>query len=157
MAKWQPRVIPATEGALRALGPYSVPLGGYLLWEPAPGFEWPWGLSNLGFIVPPRTAIDADYQRLLHAWQQVCARQEQVRCMIREAVLTCWVRAAPDSVLATRDEVALAQMGECQFTLGTGGPRQVEIEAAVAVLWDEEHGVEIDMVTPDDRWSWSFL
>ena len=76
MAKWQPRVTPETEAALQAIGPYSVPQGGDLLWEPAPGFEWPWGHSNLGFGVDTRAANDADYRRLLDAWTQVCARRE---------------------------------------------------------------------------------
>jgi hypothetical protein len=158
LAKWQPRVTPETEAALRALGPYSVPQGGYLLWEPAPGFEWPWGPSNLGFGVHTRTANDADYRRLLDAWRQVCARREGVLGMIRSAVLNSWASsAAPDSVPDASDEVVFGQTRGCHFALSTGGPGQVGIEAYVALAWDEEHGVQIDLVTPENRLSWSFM
>ena len=159
MAKWQPRVSPETEAALRALGPYSVPQGGYLLWEPAPGIAWPWGTASLGFGVHPRGAGDADYRRLIDAWRQACARQATVLEAVRDAVLVSWQEVAAGA--SRPDAFVLGQVRGAHFALGTGGPGRVSVEAHVSVGWDEAHGVRVDLVGTDDdhyrRSSWSFL
>jgi len=153
LSKWQPRVTSDTASALLALGPYTVPVGGYLVWEPAPGFEWPWGPCSLSFSVDARSANDADYQRLLHAWQQVCSRQQRVQAMIDEVVFACWIRMSPDSLPTTQKEIARGQIQGCRFSLSTSGPGQVGIEAYIDVAWDEEHGIQVDLIRPDDRLS----
>lgn len=90
MAKWQPRVGVDVETELQSLGPYQLTHGGHLLWDPVPGFAWPWGRANLDFGLHRRNATDADYRRLLDAWRQVCARQTDVLDIVRDAVLDSW-------------------------------------------------------------------
>jgi len=162
MTKWQPRVTPEIEAALRALGPYVVTHGGHSLWNPAPGFSWPWGTASLDFAVHPRDATDADYRRLLDAWRQVCARQAEVLNVIRVAVLDGWdwaVENVPAAVFAADPDapetIVFGHVRGGHFALSTGGPGQVAIEAHVAVAWDEEHGVTVDLVNPNERLSWS--
>ena len=48
MAKWQPRVTPETEAALQAIGPYSVPQGGYLALGTGPGVRMAVGTFQPG-------------------------------------------------------------------------------------------------------------
>jgi hypothetical protein len=83
--------------------------------------------------------------------------------VIRAAVLDRWDWAAanvPPAVFAADpdapDDVVFGHVRGGHFALGTGGPGQVAIEAHVAVAWDEEHGVSVDLVNPDERLSWSF-
>jgi hypothetical protein len=163
VAKWQPRMTPETEAALSALGPYLVTHSGHLLWDPAPGFGWPWGAASLDFAVHPRHATDADYRRLLGAWRQVCGRREAVLAVVRGAIRDSWAWAAeniPPAVYAADpdapDEAVFGHVRGGHFALATGGPGQVAIEVYAAVAWDEEHGVRIDLVDPDERLSWSF-
>ena len=155
MAEWQPRVSPEAEAALRAPGPYSVPQGGYLLWEPAPGIAWPWGTASLVFGVHPRGAGDTDYRRLIDAWRQACDQETAVRGAVRAS----WQEVAAGA--SGPDAFVLEQVRGAHFALGTSGPGQVAVEAYVSVGWDEAHGVRVDLVSAGDdhhrRSSWSFL
>ena len=88
--------------------------------------------------------------RILPPYQKVLA-------IIQASVLESWELASPDSAPDAIGEAVLGDVRGCHFALSTRGPGQVLIEAYVAVAWNEEHGVAIDLVAPDDRSSWSFL
>jgi hypothetical protein len=168
MAKWRPRISPAVESELQALGPYTVSQSGLLVWAPAPGFDWPWGPTSLRFLVDYRGAGDADFLRLLGAWRQVRERREEVAAMMRRAILQGWAWAcenlpAEETALSEEDaeaddaERVFRQVGGCSFSLATSGARQVSMTAHTKVGWDPEHGVEVDLIEPERRDSWSFL
>jgi hypothetical protein len=167
MAKWRPRISPAVESELQALGPHTVVQSGLLVWHAAPGFEWPWGPTSLQFLVDYRAARDADFLRLIDAWRQVRERQEEVAAMMRRAVVQAWAWArenlpAEETALSGEDsgtddtQRAYRQLGGCTFSLATSGARQVSMAAHVKVEWDTEHGVEVDLIEPERRDLWSF-
>jgi hypothetical protein len=168
MAKWRPRITPAVEAELQSLGPYTIEQSGYLAWCPAPGFEWPWGQAALLFHVDYRDAGDADFRRLMDGWRQVCLRQAEVVDTLRGAIQRGW-EWARDNLRAealTRDvgerveggaSSPFDQVGGCGFSLGTLGAGQVSMTVQVEVEWDDEHGLEVDLIEEERRSTWSFL
>jgi len=156
MAEWQPRVTSETKAALGRLGPYNVPHGGMLAWANTRGFGCPWWPVGLTFIAHPK-ATDADYRRLLNAWRQVCEQQEEVRAVIRDAVRKKGKRAAVFAAdIVASDGVVDDQIRGCHFVLTNAGVGQVKVENEVGLAWDGEDFVRINLVTDDERLSWSF-
>jgi hypothetical protein len=154
VAKWQPRVSMEIEASLQALGPYTVSRGGYLVWDPAPGFSWPWGTANLVFGVPLRNASETDYRRLLDAWRQVCSRQAGVLEAVRDAVWDSWEQVTGGKHGSDAEVSGLVRGGH--FCIGITVSGQMYVEAYAPVVWDEEHGVRVDLVAVDKRLSGSF-
>ncbi len=156
MAEWQPRVTPETKAALSRLGPYNVAHGCMLMWANTRGFRCSWRPVGLTFVAHPKAA-DADYRRLLNAWQQACEQQEKVLAVIRDAVRNKGKRAAVFAAdVAASDGIVDDQIRGCEFVLTNGGGVQVRVEGEVGVAWDGEDIVRINLVTDDERLSWSF-
>lgn len=156
MAEWQPRVTPETKAALSRLGPYDVPHGGMLAWANTRGFGCPWWPLGLTFIAHPKAA-DADYRRLLDAWRQACGQQEKLRAVIRDAVRNKGMRASVFATdIAALDGIVDDQIRGCHFILTNAGVGQVKVEIEVGLAWDGEDFVRINLVTDDERLSWSF-